>query len=107
MGSAAMDQDGNIAVGYSISSGGTFPSIGIAGRLTSDQPGTLGQAERKVFAGLGSEKGSHSRWGDYSDLTVDNSDGCTFYYTTQYYRKTGQWNWATRVVAFSFPGCGA
>ena len=27
-------------------------------------------------------------------------DGCTFYYTNQYYRKTNQWGWATEVVRF-------
>jgi hypothetical protein len=32
-------------------------------------------------------------------------DGCTFYYTTQYYKQTGQWKWATRIVSFTMPGC--
>ncbi len=32
-------------------------------------------------------------------------DGCTFYYTTQYYKTTGQWKWATRIVSFTMPGC--
>ncbi len=52
-----------------------------------------------MFTGRGSEKGQHGRWGDYSDMTVAE-DGCTFFYTQQYYKKTGQWKWATRIVRF-------
>ncbi|MGH2630733.1 MAG: hypothetical protein ACRDHI_09270, partial [Actinomycetota bacterium] len=99
MGSAAMDADGNIAVGYSLSSKRLFPSIAIAGRTAGAPANTLDLAERKVFAGRGSEKGRHGRWGDYSALTVAE-DGCTFFYTQQYYKKTGQWKWATRIVRF-------
>ena len=39
MGSAAMDASGNIALGYSASSGTTYPSIRYAGRLATDTPG--------------------------------------------------------------------
>src|SRR5207249_12266182 len=41
MGSAAMDSNGNIAVGYSVSSANTFPSIRYAARLATDPPGGL------------------------------------------------------------------
>ncbi|MET0800728.1 MAG: hypothetical protein ABWZ53_06130 [Actinomycetota bacterium] len=99
MGSAAMDAAGNIAVGYSLSSRRLFPSIAIAGRTAGAPANTLDLAERKVFAGRGSEKGRHGRWGDYSAMTVAE-DGCTFFYTQQHYRKTGQWKWATRIVRF-------
>lgn len=104
MGSAAMDSAGNIAIGYSLSSGGMFPSIGVAGRNSTAPANTLDLGERKVFTGLGSEKGKYGRWGDYSDMTVAE-DGCTFYYTTQYYKKTGQYKWATQVLRFTLPSC--
>lgn len=109
MGSAAMDAAGNIAIGYSLSSGGIFPSIGVAGRNSTAPADTLDLGERKVFKGLGSEKGylcqqGQCRWGDYSDMTVAE-DGCTFYYTTQYYKKTSQFRWATRVLRFTIPSC--
>ncbi|MGZ8614102.1 MAG: hypothetical protein ACXWX4_05405 [Actinomycetota bacterium] len=107
MGSVALDEAGNIAAGYSLSSGGTYPSIAIAGRTAGAlAANTFDLAERKVFTGLGSEDGRHGRWGDYSDMTVAE-DGCTFYYTQQYYKKTGQWKWATRIVSFQLPGCAA
>ncbi len=104
MGSAAMDSAGNIAIGYSISSGGIFPSIGVAGRNATAAADTLDLGERKVFTGLGSEKGTYGRWGDYSSMTVAE-DGCTFYYTTQYYKKTSQYKWATQVLRFTIPSC--
>ena len=56
MGSMAMDQDGNIAVGYSASSTTVFPSIRYAGRLASDPLGQLAQGEATLFAGTGSQK---------------------------------------------------
>ncbi|HEY8019124.1 MAG TPA: hypothetical protein VIG53_06460 [Actinomycetota bacterium] len=104
MGSAAMDSAGNIAIGYSLSSGKIFPSIGVVGRTAGAPANTLDLGERKVFTGLGSEDGNYGRWGDYSAMTVAE-DGCTFYYTTQYYKKTGQWKWATQVLRFTIPGC--
>jgi hypothetical protein len=48
--------------------------------------------------------GSFNRWGDYSEMSVDPVDGCTFWYTTEYYAVTGA-DWQTRVGAFKFPGC--
>src|SRR6185436_1876040 len=45
MGSAAVDNQGNLAVGFSTSSSSSFPSIAYAGRLASDPPGGLFQGE--------------------------------------------------------------
>src|SRR5262249_28724797 len=106
MGSAAMDQQGNIAIGYSASSGSIFPQIRYAGRLASDPLNTLAQGEGTLFAGTGSQTGTNSRWGDYSDLTVDPVDDCTFWYTNEYYATTTSFNWRTRIGSFKFPGCG-
>ena len=38
-------------------------------------------------------------------MTVD-PDGCTFWYTNEYYAATGL-NWQTRIGSFKFPSCGA
>ena len=51
---------------------------------------TLNQGEATVFAGTGVQQGSSSRWGDYSALTVDPSDDCTFLYTQEYYAEQRQ-----------------
>ena len=106
MGSAAMDRDGNIAIGYSASSATIFPELRYAGRLASDPVNTLGQGEALLFAGTGSQLNTGSRWGDYSALTVDPVDDCTFWFTSQYYATTSQFNWRTRIGSFRFPTCG-
>jgi hypothetical protein len=105
MGSAAMDQQGNLAVGYSASSSSINPQIRYAGRLFDDPLNTLTQSETTLFAGAGSQTGTLTRWGDYSDLTVDPVDDCTFWYTQEYIPANGSFNWRTRIGAFKFPGC--
>jgi len=76
--------------------------------LTSDPLNTM-QAENSIIEGLGSQSGSGrnrlSRWGDYSAMTVDPTDDCTFWYTTEYLQTTGAFNWNTRIGSFKFPGC--
>ena len=106
MGSIAMDKNGNIALGYSVSSGSIFPSIRYAGRVPTDSLGTMGQGETALLAGGGSQTHSSSRWGDYSMMAVDPSDDCTFWYTTEYYSATSSASWRTRIGSFKFPSCG-
>ncbi|PYR61107.1 MAG: hypothetical protein DMF91_10590, partial [Acidobacteria bacterium] len=109
MGSAAMDSQGNIAVGYSVSSLTTFPSIRYAGRLASDPANGLFQGEATLIAGSGVQTGTAGRWGDYSALSVDPSDDCTFWYTQEYYtaasQATSTIGWLTRIGSFRFPSC--
>jgi hypothetical protein len=104
MGSIAMDNSGDIALGYSKSSSGIFPEIDITGRLPSDPLGTMG-AEIVMKAGLGSQTGGLNRWGDYTAMSVDPRDGCTFWYTNQYQPANGSFNWSTRIASFRFPSC--
>ena len=104
MGSIAMDKVGNIAVGYSISSKQLFPSIRYTGRVPTDPPGTL-QKEKTIKAGSGSQLPSLGRWGDYSAMSVDPVDDCTFFYTTEYLKASGTFNWSTRIASFKFPSC--
>jgi hypothetical protein len=105
MGSAALDGSNDLAIGYSVSGAGTFPGIRYAGRLPTDPLGSLGQGEATLIAGGGSQLHSSGRWGDYSALTVDPSDDCTFWYTQQYYSATSNHNWQTRIGSFKFPSC--
>jgi hypothetical protein len=105
MGSIAMDKDHNIALGYSKSSTTIPPGIFINGRLSGDAPNTLG-AEAAVQAGIGVQTaGAGNRWGDYSAMTLDPVDQCTFYYTNEYLQTNGAFNWSTLVAAFKFPAC--
>jgi hypothetical protein len=104
MGSIAMDKFGDIAVGYSESSGSLFPSVAYTGRVPTDPLGTM-EAENLVFQGSGSQTGGLHRWGDYSSMSVDPVDDCTFWYTTEYLKSSGSFNWSTRIISFKFPGC--
>lgn len=106
MGSAAMDANGNIAIGYSASSSTMYPAIRYTGRLAGDTLGTMSQGEGTLFAGTGAQTHSASRWGDYSMLAVDPVDGCTFWYTNEYVQTTGSAPWRTRIGSFQLPGCG-
>jgi hypothetical protein len=105
MGSAAMDVAGNIAVGYSVSGAKTFPSIRYAARLATDQPGGLFQGEATLQKGGGSQTSLSSRWGDYSALSVDPVEECTFWYTQEYYATTSAAGWQTKIGSFRLPGC--
>jgi hypothetical protein len=105
MGSVAMDQVGDLALGYSASSAAAFPSIRWAGRLAGDPANQLSQGEATMFAGGGSQTHSSNRWGDYSAMSVDPTDDCTFWYTQEYYPTTSSATWHTRVGTFKFPQC--
>lgn len=107
MGSAGMDHSGDLAVGYSVSSGSVYPSIRYAGRLAGDTANQLVQGEAQVIAGTGSQTGSAARWGGISTMTVDPVDDCTFWYTTEYIQTTGTAAWRTRIAAFKFASCTA
>jgi hypothetical protein len=107
MGSIAMDGAGNIALGYSVSSSSMYPAIRYTGRAPTDQLGTL-QMETSIREGGGAQSGSRlSRWGDYSAMTIDPADDCTFFYTNEYLKSTGSFNWSTQIASFKFPGCGS
>jgi hypothetical protein len=108
MGSLAVDQNGDMALGYSVANGTTNPDIRYAGRLAGDTPGALPQTETTMLNGvtLGSQSGNCGggpcqRWGDYSAMSID-PDGCRFWYTQEYYGTTSL-NWLTRIGSFSFP----
>jgi hypothetical protein len=101
MASTAMDGDGNIAIGYNVSDANTFPGMRYAGRLTTDAAGTMPHGENSIIEGTASN--GSSRWGDYSSLSVDPVDECTFWYTAQYNLSS---NWSTRVASFKFEQCG-
>jgi len=105
MGSIAMDRNGNIAIGYSVSNGdNVYPGIRYTGRLASDPLGQMTLREGVLINGSGSQRVS-SRWGDYTDMTVDPTDDCTFWYVDEYYQTSSQRGWQTRIGSFRLPGC--
>ena len=106
MGSIAMDNGGNIALGYSASDAtSTYPSVWYTGRLATDPLGTMPQGEGSIIDGTGSQLSSYARWGDYTAMTVDPMDDCTFWYVNQYVPTTSSVGWRLRVGAFKFDEC--
>ena len=108
MGSTAMDSAGDQAIGYSVvsSSIGLDPTVRIAGRTPTDPAGTM-ETEINVVTGTGVQEATSSRWGDYSAMQVDPVDDCTFWYTQEYIKTTGSFDWATRIANFKFSNCGS
>ena len=105
MGSAAMDKVGNIAVGYSASSATASPSIRYAARAATDPVGKLGTEQTIAVPSSGSQLANLNRWGDYSAMSVDPVDDCTFWYTSEYLKSNGTFNWSTRIANFKLAGC--
>ena len=120
IGSLGTDSSGNLIMGYSIS-GAVYPSIGMTSRLVTDSPGTL-KAEKVLFSGKGSQQcvlatgecvcrdelgacETLSRWGDYSSLVQDPTDGCVLWFTAEYLPQTGAYNWRTRIFAVRLAEC--
>lgn len=104
MGSIAMDKVGDIGLAYSTSSSTIHPSISFTSRVPGTALGTIG-TESSIINGTGSQLSALSRWGDYSALTVDPVDDCTFWYTTEYLKTDGTYNWSTRIASFKLSTC--
>jgi len=110
MGSIAMDKKGDMGLGYSVVNGiDVFPGIRYTGRLAADAAGQMTLGEGTIINGTGVQTTTNSRWGDYTDMTVDPVDDCTFWYVNEYYTAAGQASspagWQTRIASFKLPGC--
>jgi hypothetical protein len=102
-----MDGNGDVALGFSSSSASTHPGIHYTAHLVSDPLGVMGQGEGVLIDGTGSQLATLNRWGDYSSLSIDPVDDCTFWYTNEYLAANGTFNWHTRIGTFKLTGCGA
>src|SRR5215468_3346559 len=110
MGSIAQDKNGNMALGYSVVNGvDVYPGIRYTGRLAGDPLGQMTLGEGTIINGSGVQTTANSRWGDYTDMTVDPVDDCTFWYVNEYYLTSGTAAdgrpWHTRIASFKLPGC--
>lgn len=112
MGSIAADRNGNFGLGYSVVNGtNVFPGIRYTGRMAADPLGQMPLGEGTIVNGTAAQTTANSRWGDYSDLTVDPVDDCTFWYVNEYYTAASAASapngngWTTRIASFKLPGC--
>jgi hypothetical protein len=105
----AVNACGDMAIGYTKSSGSTYPSVWVAGRNASDPPGTL-NGEILVKSGevpyVSFELNPPRRWGDYTGMTVDPG-GETFWYLGEYSKDTGttQGRWGNWIAEISLGPC--
>jgi hypothetical protein len=110
MGSIAQDKKGDMGLGYSVVNGvDVYPGIRYTGRLAGDPLGQMTLGEGTIINGAGVQTTTNSRWGDYTDMTVDPVDDCTFWYVNEYYLTSGTTAdtrpWHTRIASFKLPGC--
>ena len=103
MSSVAMDKNGDIALGASASSSSLKPAILYTGRVPTDTLGKL-ESAKVIAKGTGVQTGGGSRWGDYSSMSIDPADDCTFWYAQEYYLANGT-NWISHVASFKFDSC--
>ncbi len=109
MGSAAMNGQGDMALSYSASNGvnpAVFPSVFYTGRLASDPLGMMPQGEASIVNGTGSQTTTLSRWGDYTSVTVDPTDDCTFWAVNEWVPSTSSVGWVLRIGSFQVGTCG-
>ncbi len=102
--SIAQDKVGNAAAGYSVSSSSVHPSIRSA---YWSLPNKTTPTEIRIQTGVGDDENS-SHWGNLSSMTVDPTDGCTFWYVNQYYQANEigtEINWNTRIGHFKLSSC--
>lgn len=109
VGSAAMNGQGEIALGYSVASTTLYPSIYFTGRTPSDPLGQMTLGEGVIINGTGNQNHSSGRWGDYASMSVDPVDDCTFWFTTEYYAIPGGGTngaaWQSRIGHIQLTNC--
>jgi PKD repeat protein len=96
--SIAMNELGQIAMGYSVSDGSsTYPGIRYCGQTNGAPDGVMDIAETTIWDGSYSQS-SYNRWGDYANISVDPSDGETFWFTSEYKSASSH---GTRIASFT------
>jgi hypothetical protein len=102
MPSVAMDSAENILVGYSTTgkaNGSENHSIRYTGRAKADPPGVMTAPEATIVTGTANN--GNNRWGDYTSMSVDPFDDCTFWYVNQYFLSSSSWQ--TQIASAAFP----
>jgi hypothetical protein len=104
MPSIAMDQKGDIGVGYSFGGTPNFTGQRFAARSAKDPKGTLSFTEAVLANGEASQTNT-LRWEDYVTTVMDPSDDCTFWYVGDYLKKGETANYSSKIGSFLVPGC--
>ncbi|WP_417884818.1 GEVED domain-containing protein [Zunongwangia sp.] len=86
-GSIGIDDFGNIGLGFTIVDDSpetpVFPSIRYTGRYANDELGIMTLEEQEIVTGESPDPSE--RYGDYAHLTVDPTDGISFWHNAEYF----------------------
>ncbi|HXB12016.1 MAG TPA: hypothetical protein VNZ45_08535, partial [Bacteroidia bacterium] len=110
-GTIAMDQNGGIGLAYNVSDPvSVYPGIRYTGRKSCDPLNTMTMAEVTAVSGntkIRTPQSGGNRWGDYSHLSLDPTDGITFWHTNMYSNSgfSGFTNMDSRIVSFQVGSC--
>jgi gliding motility-associated-like protein len=86
-GSINIDGHGNIGLGYTVCAATVNPELRFTGRLASDPLGSMTVAEDVIQAGTTGDPAT--RYGDYSQLTLDPTDNRTFWHLGEIFKSGG------------------
>lgn len=101
--SMAMDRKGDIGMGYSFGGDPNYPGQRFTARMAHDPKGQMTFHESVLAEGQASQKGG-LRWEDYTNIIVDPSDDCTFWFAGNYL-KSGAATSTTRIGSFVLRHC--
>ena len=105
-----MDKAGNIGLAFSITNGDAenpiFPGLRYNGRRANDPRNRLAQGAQIISKGTEAQtQGLGARWGDYSALSIDPVDNCTFWFTSHLAGTGGTGPRPTQIASFKFNTC--
>ena len=106
-GNMCMDGSGNIALAYTCVSTSLFPSLRYTGRFASDPLGTMTMSEQVIANGT--QVDPSTRYGDYSQMTIDPTDDATFWSIGEYFNggrknQVGVFQFAPPALTAAFAG---
>ncbi|MBI9033515.1 MAG: T9SS type A sorting domain-containing protein [Bacteroidales bacterium] len=100
MGSVVLNGQGELGMGYSISSSSLYPGIRYTGQTSvayANATGTMDVAEEIIHTGQYSQTGAN-RWGDYTNVSIDPTNDDTFWFSTEYMASSTH---GTKIAAFN------
>jgi hypothetical protein len=103
LGSIGMDRKGNIGIGHSFGGDPNYPGQRFAARRAKDSKGRLTFHELTMAQGRASQTNS-LRWEDYTNIAMDPSDECTFWFVGNYLNANAASS-RTLIAAVALPGC--
>ena len=103
MGSAAMDSQGTITLGYGISSNTTYPSLQVVSRLANDPLGMMRMPINVGTGAVGSTFPNGQVWGPISSMVADPLRARSFYMTNMVSAITNP-PWSVRTMRLRILG---